>query len=32
MKIDRQDVKEYSIIFSGVMLLTMGVVKIISYL
>ena len=32
MKIDRQEVKEYSLIFSSVMLLTMGVVKIISYL
>lgn len=32
MKIDRQEVKERLILFSGVMFLTMGVVKIISYL
>lgn len=32
MKIDRQELKERLILFSGVMLLTMGLVKIISYL
>lgn len=32
MKIDKQEVKEYSLIFTGVMFLTMGVIKIISYL